>query len=172
MQDGVQVWRSTQDVVLIKGCITAPIQLDMSPPEPGSAASTSSTCRTNSPLWHLEEINYYNYSVTQKDAGPRTAAGLNMKIINIPAEETVFCRSVFGSDNYTRGIQAFQCWKDISADSHQPNGVGQLWTSVLFDERTFEFSMNQSWYCVDPDTQKTFVFLNLKAVILCAMLAC
>ncbi|KAH8880314.1 hypothetical protein GQ53DRAFT_833473 [Thozetella sp. PMI_491] len=78
-----------------------------------------------------------------------------MTIINVPANETVSCVSAFSHDSSALTARKFQCWRDPTAPRQEPYGVGQLWTTINFDERSFEISVKQTWYCVDPVSQTT-----------------
>jgi hypothetical protein len=157
VNNGTTRWKTSQNINLLRGSIIQPIQLDMSPPATGASSSTTSTCVTTSPSWLLKDINYSNSTSTLNGLGADAGGGLNMTIINLSANETVSCASVFNGNESSSGIQMFQCWRDPYASFQQPNGLGQLWTTVSLDERNMTASINQTWYCIEPSTQKVFV---------------
>ncbi|XXH00742.1 hypothetical protein Hte_007092 [Hypoxylon texense] len=157
--DDAQICSSAQDVYLVRGALTEPVQLEMSPPADRATSSSTPTCRalTDPPSWELKNIEYYNNTIGNMWAGPQKGRGLTMDIVNNVSGDSVQCRTYFTTDAFDPAtIRSGQCWRDAYASWQEPAGPGQLWTEFTFDETTYDIILTQRWYCEEPKSLKTF----------------
>ncbi|KAI1768011.1 hypothetical protein GGR53DRAFT_31664 [Hypoxylon sp. FL1150] len=158
-EGNAQICSSAQDVDLVRGALTEPIQLEMSPPAKRATSSNTPTCRALEapPSWELKSIEYYNNTVGNMWAGPQKGRGMTMDIVNSASGDSAQCRLYFTGDAFEPAAERNdQCWRDAYLSSQEPAGPGQLWTELTFDETTYDITLKQRWYCGEPKSLKIF----------------
>lgn len=153
-----QSCESVEEVELIRGFLTEPIQLQMSPPEPRATSSKSTSCQAISvaPSWELKNIDYWNNTNGNMWVGPPIGRGLNLDVVNKVSGDVVQCRVYFSTNPYEAPeTRRGQCWRDVYASWQEPAGTGQIWTEFTFDEVGHNIVLHQTWFCEGLETMGT-----------------
>jgi len=134
------ICESSKSSLLIKGTLFSPIT-GTPPYIDGPEGHNTAGC-TKTPGWTLAGISYLNQ--TGNGASTATFENFNLVITNLATGYQASCMIGSGKNLRCSGSE----FGRLKPDRYTVE------TAATFDFRTFEFAMNQTWYCDESDPAK------------------
>lgn len=138
--------------LLIRGNLAAPVAIHPAPAAGpiGHAKTGCSAAATTPPSWSLQSVYYLNQT-GDNGATALSSQTLMLQVINHAIGYQAGCTGFLSDDLSTKPV-SFTCtgqgYDFIGKDRYR------ITTQALFEPATFNFTVNQTWYCDDVDAGK------------------
>ncbi|KJR84733.1 uncharacterized protein SPSK_08952 [Sporothrix schenckii 1099-18] len=138
--------------LLVRGNLAAPVAIHSAPAEGpiGHSKAGCSAAASKPPSWSLQSVYYLNQT-GDNGATAISSQTLMLQVINHAIGYQAGCTGFLSDDLSTKPVSftcAGQGYDFLGRDRYR------IQTQALFEPATFNFTVNQTWYCDDTDEGK------------------